>query len=127
MLNDSLPVKTIANFYKVIVQSILLYGSETWVVTGIMWKKLRTFHHGVARAISNPCLMEYEDHDSTGYASISLILTSIGLEKIEVYVERRRQTLQTTMTHPEYDDSLFQQCTELPVRKTVTWWKQKIE
>lgn len=35
-------------FYKAIVQAVLLYGSETWVITQPMMKALEGFHHIVA-------------------------------------------------------------------------------
>ena len=40
------------NFYKAIVQSVLLFGSETWVWTKSMRLALRGFHHTVARRLT---------------------------------------------------------------------------
>ena len=37
--------------YKVVVQTVLLYGSEIWVATESMLKVLEGFHHRVARWI----------------------------------------------------------------------------
>ena len=37
--------------YKALAQSVILYGSESWVVTGDMLKVLKVFHHYVARRI----------------------------------------------------------------------------
>ena len=37
---------------KAVVQLVLLYGSESWVVTGDMLKVLEGFHHGVAQRIT---------------------------------------------------------------------------
>ena len=38
--------------YKAVAQSVLLYGSESWVVTGDMLKFLTVFHHRAARRIT---------------------------------------------------------------------------
>ena len=38
--------------YKAVVQKVLLYGSEIWVVMGEMLTVLEGFHNGVARRIS---------------------------------------------------------------------------
>ena len=38
--------------YKAVAQSVLLYGSEIWVVTRDMLKVLMTFHHRAARRIT---------------------------------------------------------------------------
>ena len=40
-------------FYKAIIQTVLLYGSESWTLTGRMIGRLRSFHHRVARYISH--------------------------------------------------------------------------
>ena len=38
--------------YKAVAQSVLLYGSESWVVTGEVLKVLTAFHHRAARRIT---------------------------------------------------------------------------
>ena len=38
--------------YKTVSQSVLLYGSEGWLVTGEMLKVLLTFHYREARHIT---------------------------------------------------------------------------
>ena len=37
--------------YKAVAQSVLFYGSESWVVTGEMLKFLEGFHHRASRRI----------------------------------------------------------------------------
>ena len=38
--------------YKVVVQMVLLYGSDSWVVTEAMLNVLEGFHHRVAQKIA---------------------------------------------------------------------------
>ena len=38
-------------FFKAVVQAVLIFGSETWVLTPHMGRALGSFHHGVARWI----------------------------------------------------------------------------
>ena len=38
--------------YNAVVQSVLLYGIESWVVTGKMLKVLKAFHHRLAQWIT---------------------------------------------------------------------------
>ena len=38
--------------FKAVVQMVLLYGSESWVVTYVMLKVLEGFHHWVDRRIA---------------------------------------------------------------------------
>ena len=40
------------SMYKAVVQSVLLYDRERWVVTGDMLKVLTTFHHRAAQRIT---------------------------------------------------------------------------
>ena len=43
---------TFSNFYKVVFQSNLLFGSETWVVTLRIGRTLGGFHHRMARCLA---------------------------------------------------------------------------
>ena len=38
--------------YKAVVHTVFLYGSDRWVVTGMMLTVLEVFHHRVARKIA---------------------------------------------------------------------------
>ena len=40
-------------FYKAVVQMVLIYGSESWVVSGDIMRKLCSFHHQVARYLTD--------------------------------------------------------------------------
>ena len=42
---------TAANFYKVVVMSVLLYSSDTWFMSSLISNKLWSFHHSVIRSI----------------------------------------------------------------------------
>ena len=44
-------VRAHAIMYKAVVQTVLMYGSEIWVVTGDMLTVLEGFHHQVTRLI----------------------------------------------------------------------------
>ena len=45
------PIKSWEIIYKPVVQLVLLYGSEIWVVTDVMMTVLEGFHHRIARRI----------------------------------------------------------------------------
>jgi hypothetical protein len=59
----------IGYFYKAIVQSVLLYWSETWTVTPQMLATLDGFHHQIARKIANQQPIRHPDNTWT-YPSI---------------------------------------------------------
>jgi hypothetical protein len=39
--------KTMTSIYKAMVQEVLLYGAESWVLTGTMEKTFQSFHNNV--------------------------------------------------------------------------------
>jgi len=40
--------KSFRKFYKAVVQAVLLYGCESWVLTDKVWKVLESFHNRAA-------------------------------------------------------------------------------
>jgi hypothetical protein len=47
------PTATVSGmFFRVIVQTVLLFRSEMWVVTPTLLQSLESFHHAIARRIS---------------------------------------------------------------------------
>ena len=52
LVREGASLRARGHFYKAVVQSVLLYGCETWTITATMMKVLDRFHHRVARRIS---------------------------------------------------------------------------
>ena len=80
-------------FYKAVVQSTLLYGSETWNISSAMLKPLQGFHHRVARRISGLMPWYLPREDRWEYPPTSEALAIAGLFPIEVYISRRQNTV----------------------------------
>jgi hypothetical protein len=79
-------------FYKAIIQTVLLYGSESWILTGRMIGRLRSFHCRVAQYIAGRHIKELQD--GTYYCPhMKEVLNAAGMETIEVYMDRRRNTV----------------------------------
>ena len=49
---DGADTRTSGRFYLAIVQAVLRFGAETWVLTPRIGRLLGVFHHRVARRIS---------------------------------------------------------------------------
>ena len=75
-------------FYKATVQNMLLFGSETWVLTPITLDRLEGFHGKAARRMTGklPVLA----HGIWTYPKTSEVLAAAGLRNIEHYVRVRR-------------------------------------
>jgi hypothetical protein len=53
LIKTGVDPRIVGLFYKTIVQAVLLYACETWVITQGMIKMLRYFHHRVAMQIAD--------------------------------------------------------------------------
>ena len=78
--------------YLAVVQAVLLYGADSWIVSTRNMQLLRSFHHRAARYMTGQHIKkqgdgtwEYPDHDS--------LLRKCGLFPMKTYIERRRGTL----------------------------------
>ena len=70
--------KIMGSFYKVIIQSVLLYGAESWVISNYMMKSLRSFHRRCARFITGKHI--WQDEDGTWHQPSSKeVLKEAGL------------------------------------------------
>ena len=52
MGREGLDAHTLGQIYLAVVQSVLFYGSETWVVTSLIWRVLGGFHHRLTRRLT---------------------------------------------------------------------------
>jgi hypothetical protein len=80
-------------FYQAIVQAILLYGSETWVLTRTALARLEGFHIRAAYRMAK----EHKPKRGPGnvwiYPKSEDVLRECGLKTMEEYVQIRRQTI----------------------------------
>lgn len=112
-------------FYKAIVQSVLLYGVESWTVTPAILKALESFHHRVARRITGltPRLVAGEWH----YPPLAEAMKLAGLYPMKEYVRRRQATYADYLaTRP-----LYQLCVNTPpvpgTSRQLRYWEQDHE
>ena len=116
--------RIMAIFYKAVVQSVLLYGSESWVLTKKMLQTLRSFHHRCARYITNRHIKQDMETGEWSYPNTKATLEEAGLWTIEEYIERRRNTVMNYVK----ERAIYRKCKNsrpaaLSSRK-VTWWEQ---
>jgi hypothetical protein len=84
---------TMSNFYKAVVQSTFLYGSETWVLTTALIAQLNLFHYGAARYITHRHIRQLPNTDIWVYPDMPRTLAEIYLLPITQYIEKRKNTL----------------------------------
>jgi exonuclease III len=82
-----------SRFYMVIVSAVLLYGSETWVVTRRIQSMLEAFHNRVARTIAGTFIRKRDgDVESWIYPAVETTLRLSHLQSLGYYLEKRRAT-----------------------------------
>ncbi len=79
-------------FYKATVQSVLLYGSETWSLSPLSMKRLEGFHIRAAWQMSGKRPEQKED-GSWMYPCSEGVLQAVNLKPIAHYVDVQRQTV----------------------------------
>ena len=106
-------------FYKAVVQTVLIYGSESWVVSGDIMRKLRSFHHRVARYLTGRHIRKNADGTWTCPPSAD-VLERAGLLTLDDYIRRRRDTVQEfTRFRP-----IYELCrTSAATGNRTIWWK----
>ena len=78
---DGASPRVMGYFYKAIIQTVLLYWSELWTLTGRMIGRLRGLHHQVARYITGRHIKELED--GTYFCPhMKEVLNAAGMETI---------------------------------------------
>jgi hypothetical protein len=84
--------KTCRMFYKVTVQAVLLYRSETWILSPSSMKRLEGFHIRAAWQMSSKLPGRNKDGSWT-YPRSEDVLKAVGLKSIAHYVYVGRQTI----------------------------------
>jgi hypothetical protein len=112
-----------ATFYKAIVQSVLLYGAESWVVTLEMERKLQSFHHRCARYIARDHI-ERNENGEWKVPPSEHVLKKLGLQKIQEYIQQRKSTVSS---YAETTDIFIQCKKSKPLASApnqLVWWSR---
>ena len=111
------------NFCKAVVQQVLLFGAETWVVSPMMERALSAFIHGAARRLTGRQPRRGRDGEWF-YPSLEGAIKEAGLTDVQTSINRRQITVaQYIAMRP-----LLDLCKEATQREgaqiTLMWWDQ---
>lgn len=116
--------RKMASFYRAVVQSVLLFGSETWVLTQPMQQRLDSFHKRCARYITGRHIRQNPDGTWT-YPPSDAVLEEAGLWTIQKYIARRRATIfRYVSSRPIYAQCVNSKPLASNNRQLV-WWSEK--
>ena len=80
------------NFFKAVVQQVLLFGAETWVVTPRMEQVLYSFMHGAARRITERQPRRGWD-GKWFYPSLEGSMKEAGFKDVRTSINTRQNTV----------------------------------
>ena len=92
MKREGANAEIMGRFYITIVMSVLLYGSESWTITGKNLVKLKSFHNRALRYMKGRHIRK-ENEGEWAYPEHEELRKICKLEKIDTYIQRRRGTL----------------------------------
>jgi len=119
---DSANYNIMGYFYKAIVQSVLLYGSETWVPTRRMILMLESFHNQCARSITRRFIRQNADGTWT-YPDTASTLEAASLFPITTYIARRRQSILPYATSRSIYRKCFRSSPLASNAHQQVWWR----
>jgi hypothetical protein len=80
-------------FYKAVIQTVLFYGSATWVLTPRMLSKLEGFHQQIARRLMGRAPVYLRREGQWQYSPLGDAKEEAGLFSIDEYITRRRNRI----------------------------------
>ena len=112
-------------FYITIVMSVLLYGSESWTITGKNLAKLKSFHNRALRYMTGKHIKK-ENENKWTYPEHEELRKTCKLETIETYIQRRRGTLRKYLEEKRKNFFRSIQKVRAPSKQSnkILWWKQ---
>ena len=116
-----------AKFYKAVVQAVLLYGSETWVLSTTALARLEGFHIRAAYRMAKVNRPRKGPGHQWIYPKLEDVLEECGLRPIAEYIDTRWQTIaEYVATHP-----IFNECMQGRRKRGAPpcrwWWEQKMD
>ena len=106
--------------------SVLLYGSETWVITKPLLKTLDGFHHRIMRGISKQHFRYYPDDDRWERSPLEATMRIAGLYSMTRYITRCHEyILKFVSPRPLAAECLDLDAGDGAVNR-LYWWDQEL-
>ena len=107
------------------VAAVLLYGSESWVISAFDLRALDGFHVEAARHLTG--MRPRKRGDSWVYPKSADVLRAARLRTIGEYIARRRQTVLQAIV----DQPILEECRGAERQRgcptRLYWWEQEFE
>ena len=112
-------------FYQAVVAAVLLYGSESWVISPYDLRALEGFRVEAARRLTG--MRPKKRGETWVYPKSADVLREARLKTIREYIAKRRQTVLRTIV----DRPILEECRGAERRRgspvRLYWWEQDFE
>ena len=92
---DSVPARVAGMYYQAVIASVLLYGSESWVVSPSTLRELEGFHVEAARRLTD--MRPLKIKGLLVYPHSPDVLATAHLQPIACYIQKRQHTVYNTI------------------------------
>ena len=99
-----MPPRVAGMFYQAVVASVLLYGSESWVVSPAALRELEGFHVEAARRLTG--MRPRKVAGKWVYPHSADVLAAAHLQTVEHYIQMRRHTVHNNIR----DRTVLKEC-----------------
>lgn len=115
-------IKVVTSVYRTIIQALLLYGSETWVLSQKTLHKLEVFHRRCARCLTGRIIHQAPSGEWI-YPNTEEVLKQAGLESIENYIKVRRKQVAKYLGPESKTITDMENSLDVDINwETVSWW-----
>ena len=115
LIRNGAELKILGLFFKAVLQTVLLFRAETWVLNPHMYQALRSFQHRVAQWLTGRYPRQRGER-RWEYPLLAAVMAEAGFEDIGVYITRKQNTVaQYIATRP------ILEIYEKPVRRPGAW------
>jgi hypothetical protein len=116
-------LKTVVSVYQSIIQSRLLYASETWVVPAQLLKVMEIFHRKCVRCLTGDCIRKLPDGDWI-YPSTVETMEKAKLKSIKEYIQDRQKQVEKHLFVGSIPMTGIMNSLDIDVPlERVRWWK----
>jgi len=119
LCKENAPPQVSAKFYKAIVQSVLLYDSETWVLSTASLARLKGFHLRAAYRMAKKHVPRRGLHQQWVYPPSDKVLEECGMHTFEHYIDVRKETIAKYVV----DRSILAECQGADRRRGSMPWR----
>ena len=125
LIREGADAQTSGQIYLAVVQSVLMYGSETWVLTPRMKRVFGGFHHRVDLRLTGRQPWKGRDGGWV-YPPMEDAMAEVGLQELETYVSCHQNTVAQYIATTTIIDLCLGAKWKPGERVSMRWWEQEV-